>query len=111
MLALAGAKLAAFAAVAGLSGLAISGQFAEPPRELELVKVEFTDAAVLSVARYEVRWSQWKQCYDAGGCAFLPRPGSRQILSSDRRQPSQCRGIHRLAEREIGQDLPPADRG
>ncbi len=75
MFALAAIKLAAFAAVAGLSTLAISGHLAPRPQEPELVKVELTGAAALSVARYEVSWSQWQQCYDAGGCAFLPRPG------------------------------------
>lgn len=75
MLTLVATKLLIFAAVAGLSGLAISGQLAQRPQEPELVKVEFTGAAMLSVARYEVSWSQWQQCYDDGGCAFLPRPG------------------------------------
>lgn len=28
----------------------------------------------LYVARYETTWAEWRRCYDAGGCSYLPRP-------------------------------------
>ena len=75
MLTLVATKLLMFAAVAGLSGLAVFGHVAERPLESEMVKVELTGGRTILVARFEVSWKQWRQCYDAGGCAFLPRPG------------------------------------
>ena len=75
MLSLAAMKMAAFAAVAGLSGLAIFGQFTGRPMEPEMVRVERAGGGALAVAKFEVSWIQWKQCHDAGGCAFLPDPG------------------------------------
>ncbi len=81
MFTLAALKVTALAAVAGLSGLAIFGQFAARPVEPEIVKVELAGGQ-LSVAKYEVSWRQWKQCYDAGGCAFRPDPGMKDAGKS-----------------------------
>lgn len=38
----------------------------------------------LYVARYETTWAEWRRCYDAGGCSYLPRPA---LAAADGRFP------------------------
>ena len=72
MLALAGGKALVIAVVAGLSGLAITAN------------LDRQDTG-LNFSRHEVTWQQWKTCYDAGGCSYLPKPGSKAEGSPEKR--------------------------
>lgn len=80
MIVLAGAKAMAVWAAAGLSSLAVAvGLFlcepAASPAALETVRLSMADGTLLDVGRYEITWNQWKACYDAGACTYLPRRG------------------------------------
>jgi formylglycine-generating enzyme required for sulfatase activity len=78
MLTLATLKMLAVAGVAGLSSLALSAGVLHHTKALPAVGplvIEQIAGQALNVARDQVTWAQWKQCYDDGGCRYLPKPG------------------------------------
>lgn len=78
MLTLATLKMLAVAGVAGLSSLALSAgvlHHAKAPPAVGPFVSEIVSRRALAVARDQVTWAQWKQCYDDGGCRYLPKPG------------------------------------
>jgi formylglycine-generating enzyme required for sulfatase activity len=78
MLTLATMKVLGAVGAAGLSGLALSAGLLhgmEAPPAVGSFVIEQVAGATLAVARDQVTWGQWKQCYDDGGCRYLPKPG------------------------------------
>lgn len=76
-------RLLACGAVAGLLGLGIlagcgpikSVLEAGRPLSIEQSKViVVAEGRSLQVGEIEVTWQDWKRCYEARGCSFLPRP-------------------------------------
>ncbi len=72
MIALASAKLIVIAALAGLSGLAMTAAIHRQVSAPETVEVNLSGGRQLSVMRYEVNWQDWSRCVDDAGCTFRP---------------------------------------
>lgn len=57
----------------------------------QAVTVVVAEGRRLQVGEFEVTWQDWKRCYDAGGCSYLPRPAR-----IDGGKPFPVVGVNRL---------------
>lgn len=64
-------------AAAALSAAAMASVFDIPATAVDAVVVPVSASHRLAVARDEVSWSDWRQCYEDGACDFLPKPGRK----------------------------------
>jgi formylglycine-generating enzyme required for sulfatase activity len=69
-------ELAKIAVAAGLLGLAACSYLDKPSQDadagFEMRPVATGDGGAVMFTRLEVTRAQWKSCYEAGGCSFLP---------------------------------------
>ncbi len=62
--------------LATLTGLVGAAMLAFPKPGFEpgpFVDIALADGQRIGVGRYEVSWTEWNACVDAGGCSFLPK--------------------------------------
>src|SRR5262245_19378575 len=57
----------------------------------QAVTVIVAEGRRLQVGEIEVTWQDWRRCYDAGGCSYLPRPAR-----IDGGKPFPVVGVNRL---------------
>lgn len=66
------AGLTSLAMLGAVAALNTAGDMEHMPSLNETVTVTLDNGSKLSVARYEVTEREWRQCYEDGGCSFLP---------------------------------------
>jgi formylglycine-generating enzyme required for sulfatase activity len=91
MFAFAGAKALAAAAMTGITSLAVAAGFVgtlhfrsmpELPSVTDTVTLTLDSGKTLDVSRYEVTWQDWKKCFEAGACSYLPlRPRNERTAA------------------------------
>ena len=71
-----------FLLVMTLGGPGLGACTAPPAPEMRAVSVPDRGGRPLYVARVEVTFADWWRCYEAGGCAYMPKaPGGTDLAA------------------------------